>query len=332
MHLVQIIRENERRVGVVEGAGLRLLNSCSSVYSLAVAAIREGKQLSAVASLNVGNESLDYDAVYEGRLDWRLLPPFDHPEDPARCLVSGTGLTHKASAEKRSTMHRHSSQEITDSTRMYQLGLEKGRPSPGQIGCQPEWFYKGDGSILRAHGEDLLIPAFADDGGEEPEIAGVYLISASGEPCRVGLAVGNEFSDHQMEKKNYLYLAPSKLRNCSIGPELVVGETPFQDVAGRVRVLRDQRAIWSKDIWTGEKNMSHSVVNLEHHHFKYKEHRRPGDVHIHFFGADAFSFGEGIALETGDVMEVSFPQFGRPLKNVLRICTRQQPLVSVHKL
>ena len=49
--------------------------------------------------------------------------------------------------------------------------------------------------------------------------------------------------------------------------------------------------------------MSHSLANLEYHHFKYESHRRAGDVHIHFFGADAFSFGEGIALKDGDVLQ-----------------------------
>ena len=34
------------------------------------------------------------------------------------------------------------------------------------------------------------------------------------------MAQGNEFSDHRFEKKNYLNLAGSKLRTCSIGPEL----------------------------------------------------------------------------------------------------------------
>jgi hypothetical protein len=31
-------------------------------------------------------------------------------------------------------------------------------------------------------------------------------------PRRVGFALGNEFSDHTLEKKNYLYLAHSKGR------------------------------------------------------------------------------------------------------------------------
>ena len=78
--------------------------------------------------------------------------------------------------------------------------------------------------------------------------------------------------------------------------------------------------------------MSYSVANLEHHHFKYAAHRRAGDAHIHFFGADAFSFGEGLALEQGDTMEVSFPRFGRPLRNHLVIRKGPEALVAVAKL
>ena len=62
------------------------------------------------------------------------------------------------SAENRSAMH---GSEVTDSMRMYHWGVEGGNPPEGEIGMQPEWFYKGDGSILRAHGESLPLPAYA---------------------------------------------------------------------------------------------------------------------------------------------------------------------------
>ena len=64
--------------------------------------------------------------------------------------------------------------------------------------------------------------------------------------------------------------------------------------------------------------MCHSLANLEHHHFKFEQHRRPGDAHVYFFGADAFSFGDAIELQDNDVMEVAFDGFGRPLRNPVR--------------
>jgi hypothetical protein len=328
--LVQLKHANlARRVALVEEDKLCLLTGGDSIYQFAEASIASGKSLAETVMAARKSERLDYEPIYQGQSDWRLLPAFDHPAEPARCLVTGTGLTHKASAENRQAMHTGQAQPLTDSMRMYQSGLEGGRPSPGQIGAQPEWFYKGCGTILRAHGEALAVPPFGLDGGEEAEVAGVYLIDASGRPRRVGLVQGNEFSDHKWEAKNYLWLAHSKLRTCAVGPELIV-EADFSDAQGVVRIKRDTTTVWTKPFATGEKNMSHTVANLEHHHFKYAAHRRPGDAHIHFFGADVFSFGEGIELADGDIMEIQLAGFGRALRNPLQI-DRSDPKLAAAK-
>jgi hypothetical protein len=321
-----------RRVGVISGQKCRLLDRFRSAYALVQWALASGETLEAVVDAHLSGESLDYDAVYHGQSDWSLLPAFDHPDEPARCLVSGTGLTHMASAKNRNAMHeKEASVPITDSMKMFQWGLEGGNPKSGQIGAQPEWFYKGSGTILKAHGEALDVPSFADDGGEEPELAGVYVNDGEGLPCRVGFVVGNEFADHVMEKKNYLYLAPSKLRDAAIGPELIVGGK-FERASGTVSIERKGKVVWSRAIQTGEKNMSHSLANLEHHHFKYAQHQRAGDVHIHFYGADAFSFGEGVSLKNGDMMVVEWKGFGRPLRNPIRINRSRDRFVGVKSM
>lgn len=332
MHLVQLADHENRVVAIVDGNALLPLSQYRSIYLLAFAAIDKGRTIPELLQ-NAGTESaLNYDEVYGGASSWRLLPSFDHPSDAAHLTVTGTGLTHKASAENRAAMHQKETVTVTDSMRMYQLGMDGGRPPQGSIGVQPEWFYKGDGSILKAHGDKLMVPPYADDGGEEPEIAGAYVISRDGQPYRVGLTIGNEFADHVMERKNYLYLAPSKLRECSLGPALWIDPEPFADVAGTVAIERQNAILWKANIYSGENNMCHSVANIEHHHFKYDLHRRPRDAHIHFFGADAFSFGENVRLQDGDVMEVSFPNFGRPLRNTLKIAKREQHPVSVRSL
>jgi hypothetical protein len=356
MRLVQLIHPEEgRRVGVVDDMMLWLLKQSRTVYDCAQAALSAHASLQERVRAEQGDRWLDYEAIYADRSPWQLLPSFDHPDEPARCLVSGTGLTHRKGAANRNAMHQEQEgvpglgmeasekessdvQEaeepavvMTDSMKMYAWGEAGGKPEAGGVGVQPEWFYKGNGTILRAHGEPLDVPAFAEDGGEEAEVAGVYLIDSAGHPRRLGFVIGNEFSDHRMEKRNYLYLAPSKLRTCAIGPELAL-DADFEALEGTVRILRDKQELWSETIATGESHMVHSLANLEHHHFKYPAHRHPGDVHIHFFGTGAFSFGAGVALEEGDVMTVDLPALGRALRNPIRIDPATETLTTVTPL
>jgi hypothetical protein len=301
---------------------LVLLNEVTSIYQLVQRSLAQKMALTdMVASLAKGDR-ISYDEVYAQNAPTKLIEPIDVPGAPQMTLVSGTGLTHLGSARERQAMHLESVKtpeaEMTDSMRMFEWGREKGRPSPGEIGVAPEWFYKGDGSVIRAPFAPLNIPGHAEDGGEEAEVAAIYIVDSEGEPHRIGFCAGNEFSDHVFERKNYLNLAGSKLRVCSIGPELVIDET-FADVPGRVRILRNGEVLWEKRIRTGESNMCHSLANLEHHHFKFAGHRQPGMVHVHFLGADALSFGEGVRLAEGDTTEVSFERFGRPLVNTITV-------------
>jgi hypothetical protein len=331
MRLVQLRNGRERRVAIVEEPQLRLLDGVSSLYVLAEAAIRDCAKLADLARKAAGTTLLLYDEIYSGKAQWKLMVPIDHPEEPARCLVSGTGLTHLGSAKNRQSMHEIAEAELTDSMKMFQWGIERGRPAADGIGIAPEWFHKGTGSALRAHNEPLEIPTHAEDGGEEAEIAGIYIVGADGEPRRIGFAGGNEFSDHQFEKKNYLNLAGSKLRQCSLGPELLL-DTVFESVNVDVAIVRDGKTLWSKSFLSGERGMCHSLQNLEHHHFKFETHRRPGDIHVHFFGTAALSFSDGIQLSDGDVMRASFEGFGRPLINPVRTIIGPQKLVRATPL
>jgi hypothetical protein len=159
-------------------------------------------------------------------------------------------------------------------------------------------------------------PAFARDGGEEPEMVGLYLIGPDGTPHRLGFALGNEFSDHVTEKFNYLWLAHSKLRQCSFGPELRTGPLPGA-VTGRSKIRRGNEIVFDKPFLSGEDNMSHTIANLEVHHFKYAGFRRPGDVHVHFFGTATLSFSAGVKTQKGDVFEIEADAFLFPLRNAL---------------
>jgi hypothetical protein len=298
-----------------EGQPARAVRGAVSVYDLALEAANSGRMLADVVVTRGVAGIVDLQAA---SAEGRFLPPITHP-DPAHLHLTGTGLTHLGSAATRDAMHASTSVDetvMTDSMKMFRMGLEGGKPAGGEAGVQPEWFYKGNGFQAVPPGGDLVSPSFALDGGEEPEMAGIYVIAGSGQPFRVGFAVANEFSDHVTERVNYLYLAHSKLRPASFGPEIRIGTAP-DDIRGTSRILRAGAVIWEKPFLSGEANMSHSFANLEHHHFKYGIFRAPGDIHVHMFGTATLSFGDGFRTEPGDIFEMEAEGFGLPLRNRL---------------
>lgn len=317
MNLVQFITDKGKHaVAVVSPEGLHAVKGVRSTTALAGRAQAEGKKLGAIARSLASSKAENYAAALKEK---RILPPVTH-DDPAHCIITGTGLTHLGSASARDSMHKKldgGEASLTDSLRMFKMGLEGGKPAKGKTGVQPEWFYKGDGRWLVAPGAPLPKPSFALDGGEEPEVAGLYWIDPKGKPVRLGFAIGNEYSDHVTERQNYLFLAHSKLRHCAIGPEMITGALPSH-IEGRSRIIRGGKTIWEKPFLTGEGNMSHTLENLEYHHFKYDAFRVPGDVHIHFFGTATLSIADGIKPENGDVFEIEAKPFGAPLRNPLK--------------
>ncbi len=322
-----------RRVGVVDGENVIDVTSSepelTTVYRVFEYAQQDGLTFETALETLAGSRlatRLPYFLFLEGPFDTSttpyFLPPIDH-DDPHHVLISGTGLTHTGSMESRDQMHAEEEAEkaeepVTDSAKMFQMGLDGGKPADGVRGTSPEWFHKGNGSFLRASGQALELPAFALDGGEEPELAGCYIIDRNGVPRRLGFALGNEWSDHETERINYLYLAPSKLRTCALGPELVT-DFDFSELELECTVTRDGETIYeSGPLYTGEKYMSHSLANCEDHHFKYPQHRVPGDVHIHFFGTSQLSYStRDWKYAAGDEIVISSEGFSAPLRNTV---------------
>jgi hypothetical protein len=309
------------------GGAAKAVKNAGSVYALAMEAANVGKSLVSVIEAHGFGDAVDLKKAYA---DGSFLPPITHP-DAAHLHLTGTGLTHLGSAATRDSMHKKTSEAaeetLTDSMKMFKMGIENGKPKAGEKGVQPEWFYKGNGYGAAAPGAPLVSPSFALDGGEEPEMAGIYVISADGSPFRIGFALSNEFSDHVTERINYLYLAHSKLRPASFGPEIRIGVAP-EDIRGTSRIKRGDKVIFEKPFLSGEANMSHTFANLEYHHFKYGLFRVPGDVHVHMFGTATLSFADGIKPEAGDVFEIEVAEFGLPLKNPLKIDAEEEIVVK----
>jgi hypothetical protein len=330
--LLSQIRNDDGTVSVVvrTGESATVLSDVASTHALAREAIAKGISLAACAASHQSGRTVDLAGL---AADNRLLLPVTHA-DPGHMHLTGTGLTHLGSASTRDAMHAANAaaaDKVTDSMKMFRMGLENGKPAQGSVGVQPEWFYKGNGTTAVAPGGTLTCPEFADDGGEEPEIAGIYIIGEDGTPFRIGFALSNEFSDHVMERVNYLYLAHSKLRQASFGPEILIGELP-DDLRGMSRIRRGGEIIWEKPFLSGEANMSHTIANLEHHHFKYDLFRQPGDLHVHMFGTATLSFADKVKCEDGDEFEIALDAFGLPLRNKLRIVPKTGALTRVKAL
>ena len=320
-----------RGVALVEASGdhAKDLVGISSVYDLAEQAIAMKQPLAKLIEQAATGQRIDYAALLASG---DVLAPLDHPE-PARFFITGTGLSHVGSAAARNKMHvmtHGNDAPDSDSIKIFRMGLEGGKPPKGEIGVVPEWFYKGTGECVVAPGAPLPLPGYAITGAEEPEIVGLYINDADRKPRRIGFAIGNEFSDHTVEAKNYLYTGLSKLRACSFGPELLIGDPPA-DARGKSRVLRNGKVLWEDDALLGEANMSHSFGNLEHHHFKYPIFRRPGDLHAHYFGAAVLSFSAGVKTQPGDEFEIDVPAFGKPLRNPMQ-AVEDEGLVAVTPL
>ncbi|MDY0870951.1 AraD1 family protein [Dongia rigui] len=331
MRVIQYFQDGKRHVGWIQPDGdhAREIGGVSSVFELANLAIARKTSLEALIQELASDKTVDYAGLLAKN---QVMAPIEHPE-PARFFITGTGLTHIGSASARNKMHvatHGDGAPESDSMKIFRMGLSGGKPEKGQIGIQPEWFYKGVGTCVLAPGDPIPLPAFALAGAEEAEIVGLYLVGPDGQPYRIGYALGNEFSDHLTEAQNYLYTQHSKLRACSIGPELLIGDLP-EDVRGKSRIMRDGKVLWEEDFLSGEKNMSHSVANLEHYHFRYSMFRRPGDLHAYFFGAAVMSYASGVKTQVGDVFEIEAEVFGKTLRNKM-VAVPDEGLVTVKAL
>jgi len=309
--------DSSRAVGLVESASrVRVLVGCDTTYALAYGAIAQGVPVATRARELVGDECVDYEDLIGSR---SVLVPMDHP-DPTHLLVSASGLTHLGSERTREQLRRaleDDEAKLSDSLRLFKLGLDTGHAEDGLPGTAPEWHYKGTGHSLVHPWQDFPVADFASDASEEPELAGIYLIGPEGCPHRIGFALANELTDHAIERRNSGWASRAKLFASSFGPELLLGELPTH-IEGLSRITRKGRRRWEKPFLTGEQHMVHAIRNIEYHHFKHDQFLVPGDVHVHYFGTATVSFAEGIKVDASCTFEISAPPFGRPLVNGLR--------------
>lgn len=317
MHIIQFLNDsNKIQIGIVKSNEVFPLLTNRTFYELVLHAISCQISLyDEICSIPTAT-AIDYSELLSSS---RLIPPITH-RDPVHMLISGTGLTHLSSVIMRDTMlHR---EELSDAQKIYQSGLHGGKPDNNIIGSVPEWFFKGFGHQLKTSSQTINVPDYTIDAGEEAELVVVYIISPTGHPYRIGFALGNEFSDHGLEKQNSYYLAQSKLRECSIGPEIYLGNFPNK-VHGHVSIHRQGKLLWEQYYKTGYNYMVYSIENIEHHVFKHEVFRQPGDLHILFLGADKVSFFDNIKLQSSDTVAISADLFQHPLINKVQFLDKK---------
>ncbi|WP_424968793.1 AraD1 family protein [Dinoroseobacter sp. S375] len=290
----------------------RILSGTTTLRDLALDAINAGRSLPDLITERMTSDTVSLeDALAQGR----IRVPIDHP-DPAHVLVAGSGLSHRSWYEAQPD-HGPDPEKWPDYYKILRLGDEGGRPAEGEIGAQPEWFYKGNGSILVRPGGAVEHPFYGVGPGEEAEIAGLYVVGADLKPYRIGFSLGNEFSDEEMYFRNVYHLAQSKRRQVSLGPEVLIGAPP-SDLRAHIALRRGEDVIWDAHFGTGEDNMLHSFANIEAHTFKYRDGLSEGDVFVLYFGNAVMSTEEGQKIEDGDVFELRAEPFGLALINSVR--------------
>lgn len=314
VHLVQCVCHQKKSICKVDKdtQQLLLVNNFNSIYELALHSINTKISMIELVLNNLTTTKINYAELISQKA---ICIPVENVS-PLSCYVTGTGLTHKNSELLRHDMYTQSDSEnkMTDAQRIYLSGLRSGKATSKIASARPEWFFKGNGSSVIPTNQDLLLPEYAQGCGEEAELVAVYIVDHNGKPFRVGFTIGNEFSDHVLEKKNIYYLAQSKLFTCSIGPEIIIGDLP-ENISGTVKIMRNSDVYWEQKFNTGLEHMTHSFSNIEYYLFQHQLFNVPGNIYYHFLGADKVSFADNIVFEDQDVVDIYMDAFNYPLIN-----------------
>lgn len=327
MHLIQFTENGTTLVGLVtQNSEVHCLTSAKSLTSIILDSIKSNTPLIKLVNNYLGDRRITLEELINNN---KIILPLTH-QDPSHIIISGTGLTHLNSALLREKMHHDKEDDLNAAQKIYLKGLRYGKTELSEQDARPEWFYKGNGHILKTTNDTLDVPSYSRNLGEEAELVAVYYIGPDAMPYRIGFTLGNEFSDHALEKENTYYLAQSKIFNCSVGAEIYIGDLP-KNVLGNIKILDvNNNIIWENEFHTGSEKIVHSLENLERYLFQNKIFRTPGDIHYFFLGADKISFTDEVHLKQGDKVCITASLFNQPLLNAINIFT--QPTILPKKI
>ncbi len=291
MRLVQY-REpgGHRAVAVMDRAPpteARRVQDAENTYELALEALETGKSLAETVRLHGTDAVIDLDKV--GR-EGRLLPPIEHPV-PTRCWITGS-----------------------------EIG-----PGEGQVPLG--WFFRGNGATLVGSGQPLQQPDFGMGAAARAAVVGLYIIADDGTPCRLGWALGNDFTDDRVLGLGPAHRAPARLRASAVGPELVFGDLP-REITGSVRLRRGSEVVeevaspWGRRRWGKRwQRWRRTIFGI----------RCSGGRGTCIFTSSLAVTARRLATaaQAGDVFEIAAPDFGLPLVSPLAAVNWAAPKIRV---
>jgi 2-dehydro-3-deoxy-D-arabinonate dehydratase len=108
---------------------------------------------------------------------------------------------------------------------------------------RPELFFKANPQSVSGHGEPIRIRRDSKWNVPEPEL--VAAVNTRGQI--IGYTIGNDVSSRDIEGENPLYLPQAKVyqRSCSIGPGILLTESPLPRTTQiDLEILRAKRAVF----------------------------------------------------------------------------------------
>lgn len=316
MNVVQFIWHDQQYIGNISpNRRIRLFNKPYSFLDVVKMALKKEQTLSQYIAENLSNVYLDIVDIASPSFTFKAI---SH-RHPMSTWVGGTGLTHKNRAVIRKHMENldAKNESLSDSEKIYMAGVHDGKKQLSQEGARPEWFFKGHAEQIVTSGEPLPIPSHDIGGGEEAELVGVYYVDENKHIHRLGFCLGNEFSDHTLERENHFYISQCKLRAFALSSEIMIGELPT-NVQLTSCIYRDEQLLWQAQIATGQDNMIHSYGNIESHVFRHAQFLTPDTLYYHFMGTSHISYVDGVCMQNNDIVKIESDYFMFPLINQIK--------------
>ncbi|MEE6666161.1 hypothetical protein PS423_01955 [Pediococcus acidilactici] len=162
-----------------------------------------------------------------------------------------------------------------------------------------DWYYKGNGNVLRKDGDYLVLPLYGLWGGLETEILMVHLINENLEPVYLGYTLAIDFTNTGLRRRNKSLKNLSHISQTMVANEIATSSFPEYDIA-HTNITRGGKVIWNSDASAGKRNMWMNPKKLINFLFRNKEILLPGMIFYTLTGATMSSDKAGIHLKKGD--------------------------------